>query len=264
MTTATGLGSVGWENVSSGFPETQWTMVLDAGGPTTPERRRALEDLCQSYWYPIYCYIRRKAGNFGDPLDLTQRYFVRLLEQNKLTAVVRGKGRFRSFLTKDCSFFVKDAIRREHARSVRPHKPILSLDARDAEGNYLHEPADVLTPEQVFFRESARNLMRLVLNRLEEAYALKRNSLRFGRLKAFLTEDEEAMPYAEIARRLEISEGGVATAVHRLRKDFGRLLREEIARTVSDPADIDDEIRDLFELLSARGETGSRDSGTGE
>jgi RNA polymerase sigma-70 factor (ECF subfamily) len=233
------------------FPDTQWSMVLRAGGPSTPKAQHALDTLCTAYWYPIYAFIRRKGKDPTEALDLTQEYFQRLLEKGTLAAAAPGKGRFRAFLVADCSHFLIDEFRHNSARVRNPGTPLLSIDARSAEGRYLNEPAHALTPERFFERNWARTLLERVLERLQQEYERDGKSVRFDQLKLVLTEPSRSIPHAEIARRLRTTEAAVATAVHRLRQRFRAILNEEIAETVSDPADIDDEIRALFEALKA-------------
>jgi len=231
------------------FPETQWTIVLEAGGPSTLTARRALDALCAAYWYPIYAFIRRKTDDAQNAPDLTQEYFCGLLKKRTLAAVDPSKGRFRAFLMTDCSHFLVDVIRRQTAGVRNPGRQVLSIDVRSAEGRYLNEPAHGRTAEQIFMRDWARTLIGRVLNLLKAEYDRAGKTVRFDQLKVVLTEHPRSIPYAEIAARLSTTEQAVATAVHSLRQRYKTILRREIADTVADPADVDDEICALLEAL---------------
>jgi RNA polymerase sigma factor (sigma-70 family) len=231
------------------FPETQWSLVLRAGGPVDRSAREALDLLCSAYWYPIYALIRRKGNNPHEALDLTQGYFCQLLEKGALATLDPRKGRFRAFLLTDCSHFLIDEHRRATAQRRGGGQTILSIDARTAEGRYLNEPGHDLTPERIFERNWARTLLERVLSLIKNEYVKAGKSVTFEQLKLVLVEAPRTIPYAEIARRLGSTEDAIATAVHRLRKRYKETLRREIAATVADPADIDDEIRALFDAL---------------
>jgi RNA polymerase sigma-70 factor (ECF subfamily) len=226
-------------------------LVLKAGGTSTPEARHALDALCKTYWYPVYAFIRRKHRGPQDPLDLTQEYFCRLLDKGSLALADPEKGRFRSFLLSDCSHFLIDRCRWQNARVRNPGKPVISIDARAADGRYLNEPRSTLTPEHQFERDYALALLREVLDRLRQSYEQSGKGLTFEQLKVVLSQHPRSIPYAEIARRLDTTEEAIGTAVHRLRRRYKKFLLEEIAKTVSDPSDIEDEIRDLFRTLSS-------------
>jgi RNA polymerase sigma-70 factor (ECF subfamily) len=233
------------------FPDTQWSLVLRAGGQGTSLTQEALNTLCSRYWYPIYAFIRRKGNNAELALDLTQQYFYQLLKKRALSKVDPAQGRFRSFLRTDCANFLVDEYRRRKAEIRDPGMPLLSIDVRTAEGRYLVDPAHGETPEAIFERNWARTLLERVLNSLREGYEKTGKTIRFEQLKMVLVEPARAIPYAEIARRLGTSEEAVATALHRLRRRYRQILRAEIAATVANPADIDDEIRQLFKALRA-------------
>jgi RNA polymerase sigma-70 factor (ECF subfamily) len=235
----------------SRFPETQWSLVLRAGQAETPLTRDALNTLCKRYWYPIYAFIRRKGNDPEQARDLTQQYFCQLLNKGALAKVDPARGRFRSFLRKDCENFLRDDHRRKTAAVRDPGAPIFSIDVGTAEGRYLVEPAHGETAEVLFERNWARTLLDRVLNSLSERYEKQGKRMRFDQIKIVLTEPGRAVPYSEIAKRLGTSEEAVATAVHRLRRRYRTILRAEIASTLADPADIDDEIRELFRAARA-------------
>jgi RNA polymerase sigma-70 factor (ECF subfamily) len=234
------------------FPTTHWSRVARAGDPAAPGVRAALAELCAAYWYPIYALIRRSGRRPDEALDLTQGYFARLLETGVLPAADRRKGRYRAFLRTDCGFFLSHEHGRAQARKRASGRAVLSIDARDAEGRYLREPADGTTPERLFDRAWALNLLDAVLDRLARESAETGRDAQFRALQGVLGGGTQAVPYAALAARLGTTEGAVQQAVRRLRMRYRALLREAIAATLDEPdeAAIDDEIRDLFAALA--------------
>src|SRR5262249_23273685 len=229
------------------FPTTCWSLVLGAGDRAGPQAREALATLCRAYWYPIYAFIRRKGYDPEDAQDLTQAYFVRLLERGRIAPAARRKGRVRPFLPTDCQLFLIDQYRRRRAREVGTVP--LSIDARDAEGRYRLEPADGMTPDRLFDRAWAMTLLDRVLGLLAGEYAAKGRSEVFDRLKIILTQGKGAVPAAILAIQLGTTEGAVHIAVHRLKKRYRAILREQIAATLDDPSEVDDEVRSLFDAI---------------
>lgn len=234
------------------FPTTRWSRVARAGGPPTPEARAELAALCGAYWYPIYALIRRGGHGPDESLDLTQDYFARLLEKGTVAAADPVKGRFRAFLLTDCSFFLAD--RRDHDRAAKRGggRPAMSIDADEAEGRYGHEPAHGDTPERLFERAWALALLDQALDDVGQHYAATGRAALFARLRPALTA-AAAASHAEIARELGMTAAAVQIALHRLRARFGAALRDRVAATLDDPspADVDDEIRTLFDALGA-------------
>jgi DNA-directed RNA polymerase specialized sigma24 family protein len=231
----------------SGFPTTRWSRVGRAGDPSDSRAREALTELCRSYWFPVYAYIRRKGHDPDRAADLTQGFFARLIEKGTLAAADPVKGRFRAFLLADCAFFLADARDREAALKRGGGVRFVPIDA---EGRYRVEPIDDLTPERHFDRAWALSLLAAVVDRLRAEFASAGKLDTFEALKVVLTDGPRAMPYADLARRLGATEGAVQVAAHRLRKRYKALIREQIAATVDDPAEVEDEIRDLFAALS--------------
>jgi DNA-directed RNA polymerase specialized sigma24 family protein len=233
----------------SAFPSTRWSRVVAAADLATPDARLALEELCSAYWYPIYAFVRRKGNDAEKSLDLTQGYFARLLEKRVLAAADPRKGCFRSFLRTDCEHFLIDRHRREKALERGGGVGLFSIDAQNAEGRYLFEPADAMTPDRLFDRAWATTLLGRVLDDLGEEYMKSGRAEVFAHLKVVLTEGKGAVAAAALAERLGTTEGAVHGAVHRLKKRYRAILKEQIAATLDDPAQIDDEIRDLFEAI---------------
>jgi len=233
----------------SAFPSTRWSRVVAAADLAAPDARSALAELCSAYWYPIYAFVRRKGNDAEKSLDLTQSYFARLLEKGVLAAADRRKGRFRSFLRADCEHFLIDQHRREKALERGGGVSLIPIDAQNAEGRYLYEPADAMTPDRLFDRAWAVTLLGRVLDLLGAEYAESGRAEVFAQLKVVLTEGKGAIPAATLAERLGTTEGAVHGAVHRLKKRYRAILQEQIAATLDDPAQIDEEIRDLFEAI---------------
>ena len=224
--------------------------MLAAGDGSSPEAMQALAELCRTYWYPLYAYVRRKGHDVADAQDLTQEFFARLLERNYLAGVDREKGRFRSFLLASVKHFLANEWDKANAQKRGGGRPLISIDAAAAESSFGQEPADVVSADKIFERRWALALLEQVLRRLREEYTRDGKEKQFEQLKATLTEASRSVPYAEIATRLATSEGAVKVAVHRLRQRYRELLRAEIAVTVADAGEIDDEIRNLFAALS--------------
>jgi DNA-directed RNA polymerase specialized sigma24 family protein len=228
------------------FPSTRWSLIVQAAAPATPQARQALGELCSLYWYPVYAFIRRKGNDPDRALDLTQDFFARLLEKEILASVDQGNGRFRSFLRVVCSNFLVDTVRK---KKLDVASNSISIDARDAEGRYRVEPADQLTPDRLFDRVWALTLLDRVLGLLAAEYAGSGRAELFHEIKVVLTEGKGAVRSAVLAERLNMSEDAVNTATHRLRKDYRKILEAEIAATLDDPAEFDDELRALFDAL---------------
>jgi RNA polymerase sigma factor (sigma-70 family) len=230
------------------FATTHWSMVLEARHATTPASRDALARLCETYWYPLYAYVRRWGHQADDAADLTQEFFARLLEKEYLRDVDPARGRFRSFLLAAMKHFLLNERDRANAARRGGGVAPLSLEFETAEGRYRIEPPDRLTPDKAFERQWARTVLERTMDRLRREQEEAGKLPAFGRLQGALT-GETDMAYAEIGAALGMSEGAVKVAVHRLRRRFGELLRQEIAETIADPAEVDDEIRYLFAAL---------------
>ena len=233
------------------FPTTHWSRVVMAGDRHAPDAREALANLCSAYWYPVYAYVRRQGHSPERAQDLTQDFFAYVLERELIAKANPDRGRFRSFLRGVCTNFLANDRERQNAGKRGGGRLILSIDPVDAESRYAKEPAHDLTPERILDRTWVLTLLGRVFDRLRWEYDDAGRTATFEELRVVLTHGEEAAPYRAIAERLGISEGAVRVAVHRLRRRYGLLLRQEIAATVDDPADIDDEIRALFAALES-------------
>ena len=216
---------------------------------SSPEAAEALERLCRAYWYPLYAYVRRKGYTAHDAQDLTQEFFARLLARNSLSAADRRKGKFRSFLLGTLEHFLAKEWRRSHAEKRGGGRTLFSLNAVDAEGRYLLEPADDLTPERIFDCRWADTLLSHAMARLREECQAEGKALLFEKVEPLLTGDGAVEPYAEIGASMGMSEGAWKMAVHRLRRRYGELVRAEIAQTVSRPEEVEEELRYLCTVL---------------
>jgi RNA polymerase sigma-70 factor (ECF subfamily) len=231
------------------FATTQWSVVL-AAAHDPAGAGDALADLCATYWYPLYAHVRRRGHDEHDARDLTQGFFAALLERGFLRRVDRDRGRFRGFLVTAFRRFVKDEREKDRAIKRGGGARILSLDFEDGESRYRREPADDLTPERIYERQWALTVLDRVLFRLREEHAAAGRGAVFRVLAPYLEGASPTLPYADAAERLETSVGAVKVTVHRLRRRYRALLREEIARTVSDLAEVEDELRHLVTALS--------------
>lgn len=234
------------------FATTRWSQVIAAGRAQTTASRDALAGLCAAYWYPLYAYVRRWGHDPDEAEDLTQEFFARLLEKHYLRDADPSRGRFRSFLLASLKHFLSNERDRAMAVKRGGRATIVALEVETAEGMYQLEPPDADTPEKVFERRWALLLLERTLARLRDEFASGGRAPLFSRLEGYLTGERETVPYAVLAGELAMTEGAIKVAVHRLRKRFGALLREEIGDTVSDPAEIDDEVRELFRILTTR------------
>jgi RNA polymerase sigma factor (sigma-70 family) len=236
---------------AASFHTTRWTIVMNAAQSQAPGGEYALAQLCRTYWYPLYMFARRRGHSPDDAQDLTQSFFLHLLEQRALAGVDRLKGKFRSFLLASFQNHLSDQVDRARRLKRGGDKEFIELDAEEAEERYRLEPAECLTAEKLFDARWAMTLLVVALNRLGQEYATEGKTSTFEALKAFLDPaNSGALPsYEEVANRLQVSTGAVKTLIHRLRKRYTALLREEVGRTVSGPAEIDEEIHALCEAL---------------
>src|SRR5271170_2650276 len=235
---------------SSQFPTTRWTLVVAAGDPRRKEARSALVSLCENYWYPLYAYLRRRGYPADQAQDLTQEFFMRVLEGRYLDRADPEKGRFRSFILTSLKFFVADEEDRQRARK-RGGGALAPLEFPSGEERYQREPANEETPERIFERRWALSLIDRVVEKLREEFVHHGRPEHFERLKVFLLGQSDA-PYAALALEMNTSEGALKVAIHRLRKRYRELFRQEIADTVADPADVESELRFLAAVLSKK------------
>ncbi|MGO8929160.1 MAG: RNA polymerase sigma factor [Limisphaerales bacterium] len=233
------------------FATTHWSVVLAAGRGDVPQAREALETLCQTYWHPLYAYVRRRGYSPADAEDLTQEFFAWLLERDWLGVADQQRGRFRSFLLTSFSRFLANEWDKARTQK-RGGGRIVALRFDDAEAGRAHEPVDNDTPEQIFEWRWALTLLDHVMRRLSAEFARDGKAELFEALKPCLLGERTAQPYATLASKLAMTEGSVKVAVHRLRQRYRQLLRNEIANTVTKPEEVEDELRYLFAVLARR------------
>ena len=228
------------------FVTTHWSVVLSAQDKDSPRSVEALESLCRTYWYPLYAFVRHQDRRPHDAQDLTQEFFARLLEKDYLKSAAREKGRFRTFLLVALKRFLANEWDRQHAQKRGGFAPIVSIDQELAESRFAAEPAHQLQPDVLFDRQWAMTLIERTMARLQEEYLASGRAKLFEYLCSCLARDESALPYAEIAARLNLTEAAVKMAVHRLRARYREILQAEIDDTVSAPEEVEEEIRHLF------------------
>ncbi len=222
---------------------------MAAGQPDAEPSRAALATLCQMYWYPLYAFIRRRGYSVVDAQDCTQEFFATLLEKDYVQDADRERGRFRTFLLTAVTRFLAKHHERQSAAKRGGGRRLLSLDLNAGEGRYALEPAEQWTPERLFERRWALTLLERVLERLGNRYAEQGKRELFENLKVFLTAPETAGLLAERAARLGMTEGALKVVVHRLRRRYRELLKEEIAETVAAPEEMTDELDYLMAAL---------------
>jgi DNA-directed RNA polymerase specialized sigma24 family protein len=233
----------------SRFDTTRWSLVLAAAARDSSGARRALATLCETYWYPLYAYVRRQGYAAPDAQDLTQAFFARLLEKHDVEDARRDRGRFRSFLLASLRHFLLNEAQSRRTLKRGGGQVPLSLDLETAEGRYLREPIDTCTPDTIFDRRWALTVLDRVLLRLRRQAIDAGKTAELDALKACLTGGIPHGSYRALGRELGLTEGAVKVAVHRMKRRFQQLLREEIAQTVLTSDAIDEEIQYLFSAL---------------
>jgi RNA polymerase sigma factor (sigma-70 family) len=232
------------------FATTHWTVVLTSREDASMESDAALENLCRTYWWPLYAFVRRRGHAAHDAQDLTQQFFARLLAKDFLRGVDRSKGKFRSFLLAALEHFLSNEWRRSQTQKRGGKFTFVSINDDSAEQPFLQLPVSNLSPEQVFDQQWAITLLERAVARLQEEFLKSGKQVLFEELKIFLTGEKRAVAYADLAVKLNTSEAALKMTVSRMKKRYGGLLREEIANTVSDPTEIEAELRALFAAWS--------------
>lgn len=231
------------------FAVTHWSVVLAAGRSDSTHARSALEKLCRTYWQPIYAYVRRQGNSPHDAQDLTQEFFARLLQRPFLSRVGPEKGRFRSFLLASMNNFLANEWDRARAVKRGGRVNIISLDDESAESRYIQEELPDLNADRLYERRWATVLLEETLGRLQAESAATGKSLLFDAFKGYLEADPKPGDYQRLAATLGWTQGAVAVAVHRLRARYRELVAEEVAKTVAEPQEIEDEMRRLMAAL---------------
>jgi DNA-directed RNA polymerase specialized sigma24 family protein len=234
----------------SHFRTTRWSVVHAAAGPNSGDAHEALTTLCDSYWYPVYAFLRRSGQEAEDARDLTQGFFARLLEKRDIGSADPVHGKFRDYLLGAVKHFLANERARERALKRGGGRALLSIDYQDADRQYSLEPADPATPEKLFLRNWALALLLRATERLGEEYGAQGKRVVFERLRPMLTGETEAARRREIAESLEMTENALNVAAHRLRRRFRHQLREEIADTLADPDETENELRAMLAILT--------------
>jgi RNA polymerase sigma-70 factor (ECF subfamily) len=232
------------------FATTHWSVVLAAGRTNEAQSAAALEKLCRTYWYPLYAHLRRRGHNEHDAEDLIQGFFAQLLERDWLGGVAHEKGRFRSFLLVSLKYFLADEHDRATAQKRGGGRALISFDAQQAEDRYRLEPVDERSPDKLFERRWAMELLDQVLGRLTQEYNDTGKGQLFERLQPFLVAGRGPDTYAQIAAELGTSEEAFKKAVQRMRRRYHELFREKIAQTVASPAEVDEELQYLCSIIA--------------
>ncbi len=231
------------------FTTTHWSAVLEAGKGDSPAASAALEQLCRTYWFPLYAYIRRRGFGHEEAQDLTQEFFAQLLRKNYPARADRAKGKFRTFLLHTLNGFLADCHKRAAAQKRGGNQVVIPLDAESPDDRYRLEVPDELTPERVYERRWAQTLLDRALVRLRAEYVAEGKEITYDFLSRFEPGEQNQFSYAQAAARLHVSESAIKSMVHRLRQRHRELVREEIAQTVSSVAEIDEELRFLVSAL---------------
>ena len=237
-------GSAHW------FATTHWSVVLAARNGDSPGASEALNDLCRAYWPPLYSYIRRQGHDIAEAQDLTQEFFARLLERDYLARLDQQRGKFRSFLLAFAKHFLSEQREKAQAQKRGGGQTLLSLDAGEGEEGYLSEPADELTPEQIFERRWVQTLVQRAFDRLAAEYVKVDKAALFEALKDFQPRQPGSLTYAQIGAGLGTTEAAVKSAMQRMRQRHREILREEIAQTVTSAKEVEEEIRHMREVLN--------------
>jgi RNA polymerase sigma factor (sigma-70 family) len=236
---------------SGHFVTTHWSAVVRAGQSDAPIAHEALSELCRTYWYPLYGFIRSRGCDPPQAEDLTQEFFQRLLEKNYVADARQEKGKFRTFLLTALKRFLANEWDRQHAQKRGGFQTAIEIDQATAESRLNPELAQPSTPETVFERQWAMTLLERVMKQLQEEYSATGRAKLFEHLRGCLAKGESTRSYAEIAAQLNLNEPAVRTAIHRMRARYRELLRQEIGATVSSPQEIEEELRHLFSTFNS-------------
>ena len=232
------------------LPTTHWSVVLQAGKGDSPAASAALEELCRTYWYPIYAYVRRQGHSSEDARDLVQGFFAELLAKGFPRGATPERGKFRSFLLASLRNFLVDQHRQASAAKRGGGRFAISLEQAQAEERFCLEPHHNLTPERLYERAWARTLLDRARSRLRQEYSAAGKAHLYFALKDFPLAGKSERSFQQAATELEMTVPGLKSAVHRLRARYRDLVREEVAQTVADPAELKEEARHLIAVIS--------------
>lgn len=233
---------------NSQFATTSWSVVLKAGGRDAVGKL-AFEDLCSAYWYPLFAFARRKGNSLHDAEDGVQSFLTWLFESGVIERADPTRGRFRSFLIASFKHYLNNQHRHRTAQKRQPTEPVISINGTDGEQRYLREPTDLETPEAQFERAWALTVMHRATARLEADWTASGKGDRFQALKGSLTDDSAASGH-DLAQQLQMTEGAVRVAIHRLKSQFAETLRQEVASTLDSEEDVDEELQLLIKAIT--------------
>jgi len=251
MSTTPGLPTRDLPTSAMGFHTTHWTVILTARDENATIGQDALASLCSTYWYPLYAFIRRQGSNPHEAQDFTQEFFRQFLERNALAYVRPTAGKFRSFLLACLKNFLAKQRERAGAQRRGGGCVVLPLDTGDAETRYLLEPADRLTPDAIFERRWAFALLERAMSELRRKHSSDDKRQQFEELQGFLPGGQGGCSRTELAAKRGVSVGAIDVAIHRLRQQFGVVLREQVAQTVSSEGEVEEELRYLISVLGS-------------
>ncbi|MFC1794001.1 RNA polymerase sigma factor [Planctomycetota bacterium] len=235
---------------TSRFATTHWSIVLAAGNSSSSQHKQALSSLCQTYWFPLYAYLRRQGHDPQKTEDYIQSFLAYIIEKCALGRADRNRGKFRSFLLASLKNFMRNEWDYTHSQKLGGHKRILSLDTMTAETRYGIEPVDRLSPDKLFERSWAVTILQNALDQLKKESTHAGRTNTFDHLVDYLTGEPDRASYKQIAASLDMTEDAIKSAVYRLRRRYRELVRAEIAHTVANEKQIEDEINDLFSALA--------------
>src|SRR6516162_2727792 len=238
------------EGPAGAFHTTHWSVVLAAGEEGSEQATTALSRLCQTYWFPVYAFIRKKGHSPEQAQDFTQEFFAGFLQKNYVARARRERGRFRVFLMSSVENFLHNQHDRAQAQKRGGGQALLSLNYQDAEQRYQIEPVEESDPATIFEQQWAATLLETILNRLRQEFSAEGRAGVFDDLQGHLWGDVDSIPYTLLAQNSGLDEGNLKTIAYRWRQRYRALLREEIAQTVAKPGEVDDEIRHLIRIVS--------------
>jgi len=228
------------------FEPTQWTVILKAREEGAAGAAEALEKFAHSYWQPTYRYIRRDGYNRQDAQDLTQGFYQHFLEKQLLHRVSKPAGKFRTYLLTCLNHFLSDERARAAALKRGGDRTFIALDALEAEERDAIEPADTLTPDQIYDRRWGQAIMTRAIERLRSDYAARGKTALFEQLKDLQPGEHGAQNCAQIGLALGMSEQAVKNARYAFQRNYARCLRQEVAQTVGEPGEVSEELDHLF------------------
>ena len=233
------------------FPTTHWSLIVSSASDTRADAEAALAELCRIYWYPVYSFVRARSSSADEAQDLTQEFFLYLLNREIFASANPAIGRFRSFLVTSLRHFLADEADRRSAQKRGGDVVSVPIDLAAAEERFVHDLQYRETPEKVFDRQWALTLVTQACEQLEEALAREGKRGLFHHVRSFLPGGSDPPSYADLAAELKTTESSVKVTIHRLRRRYRDLLRANVSHTLADPREVDDEIRFLLNSLSA-------------